>query len=134
MNEPFTVRMLRKNYFFLLVLLSFNASGQQPAKIGQVKTITHKDADIFGTQSAYIENVGQYGEKIEVYPYMGKILFAYEELGMPVLFTKNGLIHLHKKSRNFSYDEISKREKRRWEKTERKMEEAEENVKVITKR
>lgn len=132
MNEPFTVRMLRKNYFFLLVLLSFNASGQQPAKIGQVKTITHKDADIFGTQSAYIENVGQYGEKIEAYPYMGKILFAYEELGMPVLFTKNGLIHLHKKSRNFSYDEISKREKRRWEKTERKMEEAEENVKVIT--
>lgn len=48
-------------------------------------------------QHIFTENIGQYGKTIEGFPAMGDIKFGYEGLGMPVLFTSNGLVHLQRK-------------------------------------
>ncbi len=62
------------------------------------------------TQS-FIENIGQYGKTMKGFEQMGELKFGYEGLGMPVLFTSKGLIHLHRKVEN-----ISKEEERKFEK------------------
>ena len=60
---------------------------------------TAKDnTDLFNTRSVFIENIGQYGETMQGYDQMGKILLGYEGLDMPVLFTSKGLIHLQRKA------------------------------------
>ncbi len=51
---------------------------------------------IFNQQS-FIENVGQYGTTYAGQPQLGNILFGYEGMGMPVLFTTNGIVYLQRK-------------------------------------
>lgn len=81
--------------------------------------IIQNEKDVFGTGAAYIENIGQYGDTLAGYGYMGKIVGAYEGLGMPVLFTKKGMIYLQREMKLKTEKEIEKeerREKRRGEK------------------
>jgi len=66
--------------------------------------------DLFGTDTKFIENIGQYGNTLTNYDRMGKILYGYEGLGMPVLFTEKGLIHLQRKTKKPRYEEIESRE------------------------
>ncbi len=63
------------------------------------------------SSDAFIENAGQYGLKMTAFEDMGNILYGYEGLGMPVLFTSKGLIHLHRKVENISHHEEEKLEK-----------------------
>lgn len=43
---------------------------------------------------------------------MGELKFGYEGLGMPILFTQKGLIHLHRKVENISKEEEEQLEKK----------------------
>lgn len=74
--------------------------------------------DIFGTNGVYIENIGQYGDTLSGYGYMGKIICAYEGFGMPVLFTKKGMIFLHREVKLKTFEEIRKEERRKKRKGE----------------
>lgn len=49
-----------------------------------------------GYFASFIENIGQYGELIKGYEYMGEIQFGCESSKMIVLFTPRGLIFLQK--------------------------------------
>ena len=53
--------------------------------------------DLYGISNHFIENKGQYGHTVKGVEHMGPVLYGYEGLGMPVLFTGKGLIHLQRK-------------------------------------
>src|SRR5947209_4091612 len=80
-------------------------------------------ADVFGTRQSFIKNVGQYGDVLKNYSAMGKIHYAYEGFGMPVLFTQKGLVHLQRKLVGPSKIEREEKEER-----ERKHKNAEEEI------
>ena len=61
--------------------------------------------------NSFIENAGQYGKTMEGFSSLGKIRFGYEGLGMPVLFTDNGLVFLQRKVEKLSHREEEKLEK-----------------------
>jgi gliding motility-associated-like protein len=82
--------------------------------------------NMFGTGAVFIENIGQYGQTIKGQEHMGKILYAYEGMGMPVLFTEKGVIHLYKQQAKPEYEEYEKREKEERERNKIKP------IKVIT--
>lgn len=65
----------------------------------------------FSSSNSFIENIGQYGKTMNGFPNMEEIKFGYEGLGMPILFTAKGLIHLHRKIENISKAEEEKLEK-----------------------
>jgi hypothetical protein len=44
-----------------------------------------------------VQNIGQYGQQMLGQEDMGKILYGYEGMGMPVLFTQKGLVILQRK-------------------------------------
>ena len=83
---------------------------------------------IFNSRGEFIKNIGQYGNTMASYGHMGKILFGYEGLDMPILFTPKGLIHLQRK-----IEKISHREEERLEKQDATEEEIEQK-KIITDR
>lgn len=82
-------------------------------------------SSISGTALSFIKNIGQYGDKMKGYEQMGSIQYGYEGLGMPVLFTPKGLIHLHRK-----YEKISHAEEERLEKQGLPEEEIERKVTI----
>lgn len=84
--------------------------------------------DTYGLFQGFIENKGQYGKAVKGYEQMGPVLYAYEGLAMPVLFTSRGLIHLQRK-----LDKISHAEEERLEKLGVPEEEIEKK-KIITDR
>jgi hypothetical protein len=61
--------------------------------------------------NAFVENVGQYGKTMEGFTNMGAIQFGYENLGMPILFTAKGLVHLQRKVEKITKEEEEKLEK-----------------------
>jgi hypothetical protein len=63
------------------------------------------------SQAHFIENKGQYGNTMKGYEHMGAIRFAYEGLGMPVLVTSHGLVHLQRKVQKISHAEEERLEK-----------------------
>src|SRR5450432_1838162 len=96
----FTHRLLPANNlhgataFSLLLLTLFSfitlvSKGQSPVSTISKKSfrnIQDTDDDLFGTRTRFIKNIGQYGDTIKTFSRMGKILFGYEGLDMPVLF------------------------------------------------
>ncbi|MGG9961310.1 T9SS type B sorting domain-containing protein [Ferruginibacter sp. SUN106] len=68
--------------------------------------------DLFDTRIRYIENIGQYGTTLSSYDYMGNILYGYEGLNMPVLFTQKGIVYLQRKLKKLSSREIEKLERK----------------------
>ena len=65
-----------------------------------------KNNDAFGG-GRFISNIGQYNDSLTGFGNMGKILYGYEGLKMPVLFTPRGLIHLQRSTRSPSAGEIA---------------------------
>ncbi len=119
----------------LLALLLFVAgplTAQQPAVarpvFNSLSSFAGGPSDIYGLGGQFIENKGQYGKTMAGYEAMGRILYAYEGMTMPVLITEKGLIHLQRK-----LDKISHAEEERLEKMGLSEEEIEKK-KVITDR
>ncbi len=99
--------------FILPLIICGNAFAQvanlspntRPVKNYSAVSLSENDADLFGTRTKYIENIGQYGDTLAGYGRMGQILYGYEGLGMPVLFTQKGLIHLQRMAKKTTYEE-----------------------------
>jgi hypothetical protein len=66
----------------------------------------------FNTGDAFIENIGQYGQKYEGQEEMGAIMYGYEGHTMPILFTQKGIIFLQRKVKTLSHEEKEKLEKK----------------------
>jgi gliding motility-associated-like protein len=95
--------------FFLLATPCFLNAQQQNNSPNRYRlnAITDKKTDLFGTQGSYIQNIGQYGDTLAGFANMGQILYGYEGLSMPVLFTAKGVIHLQKQQQQLTYEERS---------------------------
>ncbi|MBI3138835.1 MAG: hypothetical protein HYZ15_09645 [Sphingobacteriales bacterium] len=70
-----------------------------------------KKTGLYGLSGNFIENRGQYGKTVNGYEYMGPVLYGYEGMGMPVLITAKGLIHLHRKLKKISHAEKERLER-----------------------
>jgi hypothetical protein len=101
-------------FVFILSCISFFSFAQS-------KSVNNLE-QTFNSSKAFIENIGQYGKKMESYEQMGDIKFGYEGLDMPILFTPKGLIHLQRKIEKISKEEeeILERQGVREEEIERK--------------
>jgi gliding motility-associated-like protein len=109
----------------LLLFVFFNSSRAQQQPAGKnnlqynpaftAKPLLHalagNNGDLFGTRTGYVENIGQF-DPPAAYAYMGKVLYGYEGLNMPVLFTARGVISLHRKIKKPSKDEIERMERK----------------------
>ena len=69
------------------------------------------DQQLFGTGSRFIENIGQYGDTLAGVPNSGRILYAFEGFGMPVLFTTRGMIYLQRRINKLSEKEREEAER-----------------------
>lgn len=87
-----------------------NCSGQTPSVNASLKTTTDLRKVLVPTGS-FIENIGQYGQTMKGHEAMGSILYGYEGMGMPVLFTPKGLVHLQRKIKKLSHEEEERLEK-----------------------
>jgi SprB repeat len=101
---------------FLFTATSLFAQNLSSAHSNHIQVATTRfsttTSDLFGTKKCFIKNIGQYGSILSEQPGMGKILYAYEGLGMPVLFTPKGIIHLQRKIEGASEEEKEKKEAR----------------------
>ena len=128
LNTKITVLRLSWAIALILVylLISLDATAQQKKSsainIGFVKN-TKIAAGVFGTQAGFIKNIGQYGSTMANHEDMGNIQYGYEGLGMPILFTQKGLIHLQRK-----IEGPSKKEREEKERRERKGKHAEQAI------
>ncbi|MEO8146092.1 MAG: T9SS type A sorting domain-containing protein [Bacteroidia bacterium] len=76
-----------------------------PTKIFSSKKTENENSDIFGTDTHFVENIGEYGDTVNSFGRMGKIKYGYEGFLMPVLFTNKGLIYLQRKVKMPSEEE-----------------------------
>ena len=93
----------------LLIAIPFFSSAQFQVKPIQKSINTFKEINV--TSGVFIENIGQYGNKVPGYEYLGTVKYGYEGLDMPVLFTAKGIIHLQRK-----LEQLSKKEEENFEK------------------
>lgn len=124
---------LRKHCFLLfglISLLSTTLFAQVSVPTSPSPYVKGNDRDIYGISKRFIENVGQYGDYHADYPEMGRILYAYEGFGIPVLFTEKGIIYLHRKLAGPTLTEIEIEEHK---KKHRKKEEEIEELDIIDK-
>lgn len=123
-REPYTSCYARIFSFInILILNCFFAAGQiinlpgsvSPAHIQSTEhtllRVAGTDVDLFGIGGHYIQNVGQYGKSYAGCGKMGNILYGYEGMGAPVLFTPKGLIHLLRNATQLSYERIERQER-----------------------
>lgn len=108
-------QLLNRCTFLLPLLITWGGSIAQVGNlntktpiISSLHAATGNDADLFGTRTRYIENIGQYGDTLSKYSNMGNILYGYEGLNMPVLFTSKGVIYLQRKTIKASNEELHK--------------------------
>ncbi len=85
--------------FFLFYLSPVLAQSAKAPAIKDINTV-------------FIENKGQYGKTIKYHEEMGKIIYGFEGLDMPVLFTTKGLVHLQRKVDKISHAEEELLEKK----------------------
>ncbi len=71
----------------------------------------NQNSSVFVENSGFIENIGQFGDTFSGYGHLGKILYSFDGMDMPVLLTKRGLIFLQR-----SVSLISEEERERLEK------------------
>ena len=120
---------LKKTLFIsVLLLLLSPVNAQQGAVKATRFSSGSTPKDTYALFQGFIENKGQYGKTVKGVEPMGPVLYAYEGLAMPVLFTSKGLIHLQRK-----LDKISHAEEERLEKIGIPEEEIEKK-KIITDR
>ncbi|MBS0424958.1 MAG: hypothetical protein JSR71_11195, partial [Proteobacteria bacterium] len=103
---------------FLLLFLFPLLYAQQPVKTDVAKKIfstdrtSDLDKDPFGIEHRFIQNIGQYGDYLAGITQMGALLYGYEGMGMPVLFTKKGLIQLQRKAPGSTEEEREREERK----------------------
>lgn len=110
------------NLFVLLAPLLFwvNAFAQVESKstAGVKEPFTlhslQKNNIRFESHGSFIQNIGQYKDQLTGFSQMGRIVFAYEGLNMPVLITTRGLIHLQRKTKKISSGEWIDLRKKGW--------------------
>lgn len=73
--------------------------------------VIHQVRESFLSAGSFTENKGQYGTEMKGFEAMGPIRYGYEGLGMPVLITPKGMIHLHRKIEKISHEEEERLEK-----------------------
>ncbi|HEU0064901.1 MAG TPA: hypothetical protein VFQ58_07710, partial [Flavisolibacter sp.] len=83
-----------------------------------IKFVAGGNKDLFGIRFRFKENVGQYGDTISGYGYMGHVLYGYDGFDMPCLFTEKGLIHLQRKNKQPSHEEKERMEHKGMSKAE----------------
>jgi gliding motility-associated-like protein len=99
------INLFRKILYIVLLLiyiainsqtvnLSLEKTPQSPRKIFPAESIVNKNTDVFGAETRFVANIGQYGDTVAGYGRMGKINFGYEGFSMPVLFTPKGIIYI----------------------------------------
>ena len=81
-----------------------NSSSASPTS-SSIHFVAGSDHDLFGTRFRFKENVGQYGDTVIGYGSMGKIIYGYDKLSMPVLFTEKGLVYLQRKIKEPTHSE-----------------------------
>lgn len=105
----------RTSLLALLLFVASSMTAQQPAAPKSVfstrPAFTGAPSDLYGLGGQFIENKGQYGHTVKGVEQMGPVLYGYEGLGMPVLFTAKGLIHLQRKLDKISHAEEEQLEK-----------------------
>lgn len=122
-------KWLRIALVISVIILSLSPIKAQPGSVTATRFSSGSaPKDTYGLFQGFIENKGQYGKTVKGFEQMGPVLYAYEGLAMPVLFTSKGLIHLQRK-----LDKISHAEEERLEKLGMPEEEIEKK-KVITDR
>lgn len=110
----------RFNLCFLLLplLLGANAFAQEKpmgtAKADLPKTVSLRASSGLGNAEVFIQNIGQYGDSLKGFSPMGKLLYGYEGLNMPVLITPKGLIHLQRKTDKISLEEMRVLRQKGW--------------------
>ncbi len=110
--QKITLNKIRWLALFDLVLLcTTNFCFAQSPATPSFKSISNTKQS-FNAQSAFIDNIGQYGKTITRYENMGLIKYGYEGLEMPILFTNKGIVHLHRKSEKISHAEEERLEKK----------------------
>lgn len=114
---------LRRRVMVLLTALLFFSS----ARAQQKTSINTGRTDLFGNRHVFVENIGQYGEQLSGYTSMGRILYGYEGLSMPVLFTVNGVVYLQRKIEGGDEREREEKEREERERRERKKERKEKD-------
>jgi gliding motility-associated-like protein len=105
---PITTTMTLKSKFFkplfvIILLCSYIFAQAQ---------FTSNTTQTFNAAASFIENIGQYGTTYKGKENMGSILYGFEGHSMPILFTKKGLIYLHRKVESISKEEEKKLEKK----------------------
>ena len=114
------VCLLNHYFLFIPLLIGGNCfaqvTNQLPVDGKTFNTIqaSQKNNTAFGTAGTFIQNIGQYKEKLTGYEQMGRILYAYEGLNMPVLITPKGLIHLQRKTKKISMEAWMDLRKKGW--------------------
>lgn len=103
-----TNRRLLAFYTFILLLISVTAFGQPLPRA--TPKVVQQVQESFRSAGCFIENKGQYGTGMKGFEAMGAIRYGYEGLGMPVLITSSGMIHLHRKIEKISHEEEEKLE------------------------
>ncbi len=93
--------------YCMMMLLHFAATAQQKNTATSLLTSQQYNPGY----AHFIENKGQYGDKLKGYEQLGDILFAYEGAGMPVLLTTNGIVQLQRKVKKISHAEEERLEK-----------------------
>lgn len=91
-----------------LFMLS-DAAAQKTVAIPKTTTVHN---NLFGAATSFIENIGQYGDKVKGFEAMGSVQYGYEGMSMPVLFTPKGIIHLQRKVEKISHEEEERLERK----------------------
>ncbi len=76
--------------------------------------VSQNNNGLFGSMGAFIRNIGQYKDTVAGFSRMGKILYGYEGLKMPVLFTQKGIIHLQRATKKITAQEKERLVKKGW--------------------
>jgi hypothetical protein len=100
--------LLKHAFFCIIICISTFSFAQKPTATPKSIFANQKT---FNASNSFIENVGQYGKTMEGFEQMGELKFGYEGFGMPILFTKKGLIHLQRKVEKLSHEEEERLEK-----------------------
>ena len=111
----YLIGRVARRYFphvFFCIALQFLLLTNPAAQTKMAAThFTSRSAGMAGQQQVFIENIGQYGTTVAGAEAMGPVLFGYEGLDMPVLFTKKGFIHLQRQIKKLSHEEEEKLER-----------------------
>jgi SprB repeat len=108
-------------WLLIFVCTGISAAAQKTASQQSINGLKQ----VLTNGASFIENKGQYGKTMAGHEDMGALLYGYEGLDMPILFTPKGLIHLQRK-----IEALPEREKEKLERQGKPEEEIERERKI----